>query len=469
MVPVLATLASGSILAGYASHLVFPAKSRSSSQTNTQGISVETAQFVKEDKPEGKATALSIDDGTSGQMGKPVEDYKAALDLLKKNHYGEPLDPKKTRLITYDGIRGMLGGLRDVYTSFFSPEEWKAMQEENSGSFEGIGALLVPNEALAHKEIIVQEPIENSPAEKAGIKAKDVIVKVDGKSVIGKTTTEAVKLIRGTGGTVVHLSIVRGKQNLEFNITRAAVESPHLKYSMVDPENKIGLIRLDFFSEKSGEQVARALIDLKKKGAKAILLDLRGNPGGLLTAAIDIASIFVPTDIKPDLKNVVIYSHEGSGRETNRKLRGDFYLADGLPIAVLVNENTASASEIVTGCIKDYGVGTIIGERTYGKGKVQSLYPLPGNCGVKVTTALYYPPGHVDINYTTDEDGNRIPKTGGIMPDIVVAQPDNDPKKSEKENDLQMTKALEFLRGRVAGKTTQQALVEGRRALGVGR
>ncbi len=451
VVPIAATLVSGSILAGYASHSLFPGKTKSAL------IPVETAQYVSDDNPAAKANALPVDDGTEGQTGEPIKDYKSALKLLKESYYGEPIDTKKSRQITYDGIRGMLSGLRDVYTSFFSPEEWKAMQEENSGSFEGIGALLKPNESEAHKEIVVQEPIEGSPAEKAGIKANDVIVKVDGKSVIGKTTTEAVKLIRGAGGTQVHLSVVRGKENLEFTITRASVESPHMKFSMEDDANKIGRIRLDFFSDKSGEQVARALAELKRKGAKGIILDLRGNPGGLLTAAIDISSIFVPRDLKSELKNVVIHYREGSGRESSRKLRGDFYMADGIPLAVLVNENTASASEIVTGCIKDYGVGTIIGERTYGKGKVQSLYPLSGSCGVKVTTALYYPPSHVDINYTSDEEGNRIPKTGGILPDIVVEQPEINPKKSDKENDLQLTKALEFLRARVGGMTTQQA------------
>lgn len=451
IVPIAATLISGSILTGYGSQRVFPAKAKAAS------ISVETAQYVADDNPAAKANSLPVDDGTAGQSGNPIKDYKVALDLLKKNYYGEPLDTKKTRQITFDGIRGMLGGLRDVYTSFFSPEEWKAMQEENSGSFEGIGALLKPNEAEKTKEIVVKEPIEGSPADKAGIKANDVIVKVNNVSVIGKTTTEAVKLIRGPGGTKVHLSVVRGKQSLEFTIVRAAVESPHMKYVMEDPTAKVGRITLDFFSEKSAEQIAHALAELKKKGAKAIILDLRGNPGGLLTAAIDISSIFVPRDLKPELNNIVVISKEGSGRESSRKLRGDFYMLDNLPFAVLVNEGSASASEIVTGCIKDYGVGTIIGERTYGKGKVQSLYPLPGNCGVKVTTALYYLPSHKDINYQSDEDGNRVPKTGGIMPDIIVSQPDANPKKSDKENDVQMQKALEFLRARVQGMTTQQA------------
>jgi carboxyl-terminal processing protease len=371
-----------------------------------------------------------------------VEDYKTALALIKNQYYGKKVDSKEKRKLTYEALRGMLSGLRDPFTTFLDPEEWGQMQATTRGNFEGIGAILTQEGA----EIKIEEPFENSPAEKAGIKPDDVIVRVDGQPVLGKTVTDVVKLIKGKAGTQVRLNIVRGKTDKVITVTRASVEPPVVKYFMQDTTKKIGYIQLKEFNEKSSEQLQIAFRSLKQQGMKALVFDLRGNPGGLLDTAIQVSSMFIQKDSKPDLKNVVVYIREGSGQESRKSLRGSQYLEGGIPLVVLVNEGSASASEIVSGAIKDYGAGTLIGERTYGKGRVQTLYPLPDDSALRLTTALYFPPKHQDLNFKHDEDGNRIPNTGGILPDIEVKQPDTWKGFKDRQNDLQLVKATELLR-----------------------
>lgn len=395
---------------------------------------------------------------TEAQPAEPLENYKEALNILQKEYYGPPIDAKQSRQLTYEAIRGMLDTLKDQFTSFLDPDDWSQMQASTKGDFEGIGALL-SQDPPEHGQIKVVRPIETSPAERAGVKTDDVITRVDGVSVIGRDLNEVVNKIKGKRGTTVKIGIVRGKEQMEFTITRALVEPPVVKHWMEDPTNKIGHIVLMEFNEKSMAQLDHAYSDLKSQGMKALVFDLRYNPGGLLNVAIDVASMFIPADRNKDLNNAVVYVKEGSGKEQPLRLRDRDYSTRSMPMVVLTNGMSASASEIVSGAFKDYGVATIMGERTFGKGLVQTLFPLDDRSALRLTTAKYYTPKHTDINRKRDEDGDPIPASGGIVPDVEVKQ---SPKwKAEdfkdKKNDLQLAKALDFLRARLTGMNVAQA------------
>ena len=386
----------------------------------------------------------------------PVEDYKTALALLKNNYYGQTIDKKKTHQLTYEAIRGMVGSLKDQFSSFLDADDWTQMQATTEGDFEGVGVILTQEGA----SVKVVQPIETGPAEKAGLKTDDIVTRVEGVSVVGQDLNEVVRRIKGKPGTRAHITVLRGRQSLDLSILRARVEPPVVKYWMEDSQSKIGHILLTEFNRRSVDQMNKALEALQGQGMRALVFDLRYNPGGLLDSAIDVASVFIPQDQRPDLHNVVVYMREGSGSEQKRLLGPvDTTYKRRVPLVVLVNDNSASASEIVAGAIKDYGVATLIGDRTYGKGRVQTLIPLQDNSCLRLTTQLYYPPLHHDLSFKRDEDGNRIPGTGGIQPDIEVKQSPNwhleDWK--DKANDTQLRAAVDFLRSRLSGETIAQA------------
>lgn len=443
VLPTVTSLLAASVIAGYASGGIFPGRSRHAHDV--------TLAFDVPDTPQTAADAAQTD--SSEDANDPLANYRATMALLKQDYYGTTVDDKKVRQLTYDAIRGMLGSLKDQFTSFLDPDEWTQMQITTRGDFEGIGAYL----AQDGPNVRVVEPIEGGPAEKAGVKADDVIVRVDGKPILGKDINDVVRIIKGKPGTHVHLGVVRGKAPMEFTITRATVEPPVVKYWMEDPQYKIGHIVLTEFNEKSVARMDYAYNELKKQGMRALVFDLRNNPGGLLEVAIQVASKFIPADSNPTLHNAVIYIHEGSGREQPRNLVGVDEGYWRVPLVVLVNENSASASEIVSGAIKDYGVGTLIGERTFGKGRVQTLFPLTDGSALRLTTQLYYPPRHHDINFKRDDEGNKVQGTGGILPDIVVKQPDKWKRFTDKTDDAQLQKALQVLRAKLTAATTASA------------
>lgn len=380
--------------------------------------------------------------------------YAEGLSLLRKYYYGS-IGENKTRQLTYDAIRGMLLTLHDPFTSFLDPDEWLQFQETTTrGDFEGIGTMLRADPP----RVIVDEVIEGGPAEHVGMKAGDVITRVNNTSVVGMDINDVVKLIKGPAGTKVHITVARGNKTIEFTITRARVEPPVVKYWMEDQKYKIGHIYLSEFNEKSLEQLNKAFAALQAQGMRALVFDLRSDPGGLLEKAVEIASIFIPKNSVPALHNNVVIIHEGDGEEQGRKLENmDTLYKHRVPLVVLVNDSSASASEIVTGAIKDYGAGTIIGQRTYGKGCVQTLFQLDDGSCLRLTTALYYPPKHYDINYQQDENHNRIPGTGGILPDIEVLPEPNWQGLNDKAHDKQLQAALTFLRDRLNGISIAQA------------
>jgi carboxyl-terminal processing protease len=359
----------------------------------------------------------------------PLTTYNRVLQVVQEKYYDELPNDKE---LTYAAVRGMLNTLDDPYTRFLDPKEYRQLRDENQGSFEGVGASLAPRPD-ENGYIHIVRPIRGGPAATAGIQRGDRIMKIDGKSVVGMSVDEAVGQIRGRAGTVVKLTIKRDgeKQPLEFSIRREPVEHPVLDYRM--DEGNIGYIGLTQFNELADQKVERAIRELERDGMKGLVLDLRGNPGGLLDAAIDISSRFVPSG-----RNVVIIVESGGDREV-RQTNPRKQMTSKVPVVVLVNKGSASASEIVAGAVKDNKTGTVVGTTTFGKGLVQTVVPLEDGSACMITTAKYLTPSGLDINRGRD-------KRGGVDPDIQIEVTEEQFFRGE---DPQLAKALELLHQRI--------------------
>lgn len=367
------------------------------------------------------AAARTSDDASS-QTLPLVDTYSAVVDKLKSDYYGKPINE---RTLTYDAIRGSLTALGDPFTRFLDPDEYKRMREENEGNFSGIGAQLDTNKK---NEIYVKEPLPDTPAMRAGVKANDVIEAVNNKKTKNMDIEDVVKLIRGPEGTKVKLTLRRpGKPNpLVLTLVRKQVEFRMVKWRMLDDKNKIGYVRLYQFNEKSDIQLDEALTALDKMHMKGLIFDLRSNPGGLLNIAIDIGSRFL------DSGPVVIIQERG-GQKNPFYVEEEKHNHARFPLVVLVDKMSASASEIVSGAIKDTGKGTLVGTTTFGKGRVQTIMTMQDGSAVLITTAKYLTPNGTDIHKK------------GINPDYYVEAPDNfDP--NDPATDLQLDKGKQVLK-----------------------
>jgi carboxyl-terminal processing protease len=372
--------------------------------------------------------------GDKGNL-EPLNSYYRTLGYLKDHYYGELESDAK---LTYSAIRGMLRPLDDPYTRFLDPDLYREMQEKNRGEFVGIGAQLEPD-LTKDGYVRVHKPLKGTPAAAAGLKPYDVILKVDGVSTQNKDVDQVVKLIRGKPDTPVRLTIRRknAPKPLEVRIIRQPVEFEIVESQML--EGKVGLVWLGEFNELSDTKIDRALSQLEQQGMRALILDLRGNPGGTLDAAQEVASRFLPRG-----KNVVIIVERGGDPEIRKVLESKHnhqFNRPGhmIPLVVLVNRTSASASEIVYGAIKDYHAGVIMGTQTYGKGLVQTVVPLRGGSAIAITTARYLTPNGNDIN----RGPNR---RGGIAPDIAVEATDED---WIKQHDVQLQKAVDWLHEKI--------------------
>ena len=366
-----------------------------------------------------------------------IDTYSGVMERLKTDYYGTT--SINERELTYDAIRGTLHALGDPFTRFLDPKEYKSMREENEGNFTGIGAQLDTNKK---GQIYVKEPIPDTPAIRAGVKSNDVITAVNDKPIRNMDIDDVVKLIRGKEGTKVKLSLMRpGKTKpIDIVITRQIVQFRMVKWRMADEKYKIGYIRLYQFNEQSDEQFDKALAELEKQHIKGLIFDLRGNPGGLLQVAVDIGSRFIES-------GPVVTIQERGGRKNPLYVEEDKHNHRRYPLAVLVDKTSASASEIVSGAIKDDGVGTLVGTTTFGKGRVQTIMPMQDGSAVAITTAKYLTPKGTDIHKK------------GIEPDIAVEQPDIDTiiaklgkdaaenyDPSDPKNDVQLAKAIEVIK-----------------------
>jgi len=312
---------------------------------------------------------------------KPEQWRSLRRDVLAKS-YGSSKE-------AYEAIRGMLGSLDDPYTRFLDPREFKEMQIDTSGELSGVGIQLSLDKET--KNLVVVSPIEGSPASRAGVQPKDVIVAIDGKSTKGMSTEDAVKLIRGQAGTTVTLTLKRKAQTLELPLTRERIELHAVDHQINTTADgvKVGYIRLKQFNATATKDMRQAVKDLEEKGAQGYVLDLRSNPGGLLMASVEIArqwlneGTIVSTKTRDGIQDV----KRANGRALTTK-----------PMVVLVNEGSASASEILSGALQDNNRAVLVGQKTFGKGLVQSVRGLSDGSGMTVTIAKYLTPSGRDIH-----------------------------------------------------------------------
>ncbi len=344
-------------------------------------------------------------------------------DVLEKinKEYVKEVDQSE---VIDSAINGMLQSL-DPYSSYMNPESFKNMNVETKGEFGGLG-IEITMEAGVVKVIT---PIEDSPADKIGVKAGDYIIKINDKQVKGLTLMEAVNLMRGKIGTSINITIRRidVDDDLKFTITRDKIKVREVSSSI---KENVGYIRLRAFNEQSGDQLLQKIKDFSKqnKNLTGYILDLRNNPGGLLSQAIKISDAFldggeIVSTRGRDKNDIKIY--------TARK--GD--VLNGKPLIVLINRGSASASEIVSGALKDHKRAILLGEKTFGKGSVQSIIPLKGNGALRLTTAKYYLPSGTSISET------------GVEPDILVKESKDNFKINDDKKDNQLQYALNLFRG----------------------
>ena len=332
----------------------------------------------------------------------------ALENMVEEDFYQKTEEDKQVT----GAIKGMFSGLDDPYSQYYTKEEFENLTQQTSGSFVGIGVYISPSEEDDHITIIA--PIEGSPAEKSGIKAGDKILKVDGKVVSAKNSDEAVSMMKGKKGTEVELTIKRGEQILDVKVTRDKIVSKTVDEKVLD--DNIGYIKITSFTEHTNKEFETALKTLKQSDINGLILDLRDNPGGLLNVCKDIADSLIG-------EGTIVYTKDNKGN--TEYLKSDKEKL-GLPIVVLTNEGSASASEILTGAIIDNKAGISVGTTTFGKGLVQSVRELKDGTGFKLTTAQYFTPNGDYINGK------------GIKPTI-----------EEKDEEKQLSVAIDWLKQKI--------------------
>jgi len=362
---------------------------------------------------------------------KELELFTNVVSIIKNNYVSEV----KAKPLIYGALRGMLSSL-DPYSQFMNPDFHKEIQIETEGKFGGLGIVITIKETF----LTVVSPLEGTPADRAGIKPGDKIVKIDDELIREITIMDAAKKLRGKKGTSVKLEIVREKSPklLKFTIVRDIIKIKSIKNAHFIPDTKIGYIRIVEFQKRTANDLRTSLQKLEKEGLKGLILDLRNNPGGLLDSAIDVADEFIKEN------KLVVYTEGRSPKEKRNYYSKRAPILPGeVPLVILINKGSASASEIVVGAVQDWERGTILGTTSFGKGSVQNVIPLPDGSALKLTIAKYYTPKGVCI------EGK------GIKPDIIVELPEL--KEGEEIKDLQLERAIEFLKKKkVNGKVVQK-------------
>ncbi len=354
----------------------------------------------------------------------PLEDadfrvLNQVYDLIEKNH--PEFDNVDDKDLAYGAVKGMLEALGDDHTAFLTPERSKIFMEDVSGEFQGVGIEIGVREG----EIRVISPVKGTPAYKAGIKSGDVITAIDGEPVEDITIEEVVVAIRGPKGTEVVLEIKRDGETRDISITRDVIEMPSMKWELIEKE--IAYIQLFSFHENTKKEFSTVAEDISESSASKIILDLRGNPGGVLDIAIDIASYF----LEPG-KIVLLTGEKRS--EDNTIIKRSFGvnpLFSDYPVVVLINEGSASASEILAGALKDQRDAVVVGKQSFGKGSIQTMQTLIDGSVLKITERYFFTPNGSVINEK------------GISPDIKVELTEED---VETEKDPQLKKAVEAIK-----------------------
>jgi carboxyl-terminal processing protease len=411
-------LLGGTFLSGFAVGALMPGNSI------RQSLGLEDAPVAQatplptplpgEPTQETEAPTQVFQATTDEELEELFKPFWESWDLLHENYVDQPLDDLA---LMRGAISGMLAATGDKHTSYMNPEQFAQANAEMGGEeYTGIGAWV--NTTGEYIEVV--SPMKNSPAEKAGLKAKDIVIAINGEDMTGVPGDLALQKILGPAGEAVTLTVRRGEEILDFTIMREKITVPAVEYEML--EGDIAYIALYTFNELATDQVRAALKELLAQNPTGLIFDLRNNGGGLLVTAIEITSQFVS-------KGIVMYEEYGDGsRDSYNAQPGG--LATEIPLVILINEGTASASEITAGAIQDYGRGTLIGTTSYGKGSVQNWIPLRTEAGgVRITIARWLTP-----------NGNQINEVG-LTPDIEVPYTQED---VDAGRDPQLDAAIEF-------------------------
>ncbi len=364
-----------------------------------------------------RAGSLGVSSGNRFQdTDKKMSVLKGLID---ENYLGE-VDTEKLE----EGIyKGFISGLSDPYSVYYDEEETRMLLETTEGEYDGIGAVL--SQDIKTGIVTLVQIYDGSPAMEAGLKDNDILYKVEDLEVTGKDLTEVVSHIKGKKGTQVHLTVYRGDDREEITVTavRNTIEAQTIKYEML--EDQIGYVSVTEFDLVTYNQYEQALEDLKSKGMKGLVVDLRNNPGGNLSTVCEMLDLMLP-------EGLIVYTEDKNGNRQETK--SDAERQFELPLTVLMNGNSASASEIYAGAIQDYGVGTIVGTQSYGKGVVQQIFDLKDGTCVKLTIAEYFTPEGRNINGK------------GITPDVEVEYEENE---EDPEADNQLDRAVEVLKEKI--------------------
>lgn len=347
-----------------------------------------------------------------GTIGSALKDFRKLID----EYYIGDIDEQK---MMDETIKGYVNGLDDEYSEYMTADEWEEYQINTLGNYVGIGIYMAQD---VNKNIVVIEPIEESPAETAGLKAGDIIVEVDGENVMGQDSATVSAKIKGEEGTIARLKVARDNQNMTFDVERKSIKVYHVKHEML--ENNVGYIKLSTFDEGCSNEFQTAFQELHAEGAQKLIIDLRDNTGGLVDEALNIADMIVPKD------KAMLVTKDSKDKKEITTAKQDPLIE--MKMVVLVNEYSASASEILVGCLKDNQKATIVGTKTYGKGVIQNVFSLSDGSVLKLTTAEYFTPNETKINKE------------GIKPDVeveLIEEPEG-----QEEIDEQLNKALEIIK-----------------------
>lgn len=355
------------------------------------------------------------DGGGNTQKDDSFDKLFEVKDVLHQQYYQE-IDDK---ILLEGAIKGMVDAVGDPYTVFFNQEEYQEFQDDGEGNYVGIGVMV----GIKEDKIVVITPFEGSPAYEAGIRAGDFILKVEGVEYKGSEMDKAVSVIKGEEGKPVTLTVSQNGTEKEVTIVRASITLVNVESEMV--AGNIGHVTMLQFTNNTAKQVREAMEELKDQGAEGYILDLRGNPGGYLDEAVDTASLFV------EKGKTVLYTLDKAEQKREYLSKGGDFI--GAPLVVLLDEGSASASEVVAGALKDYGAATIVGQKSFGKGIVQMVFNVGNKEGVKVTVSSYYSPNGINIHGE------------GILPDVEVLLPQGVEAPLTIDNDTQLQKAVEIL------------------------
>lgn len=354
-----------------------------------------------------------------------IEKIETKLGIVQANIDADYLGEIDENKILESTVKGYVAGLEDEYSEYFTKEELEEYKSNNiEGAYVGIGVYIIQD--VENNAIRVIAPISESPAEEAGIRPGDYIVKIDGEEVTGEDIEEASNKMKGEEGSKVKLQILRGEETIDLEVERKNVKVNHVESEIY--EDKIGYLKIASFDENCSVEFEEKLEELQSKNIESLIIDLRNNGGGIVDEALSIADLFTDKDA------TLLITKDKEGNEEVRKSKTDKKL--DLPAIVLTNENTASASELLVGVLKDYNIATSVGTVTFGKGVIQELLTLPDESGLKITTNEYYTP-----------NGNKINKIG-IEPDEKVELPDEykNVLSVPKDKDTQLNKAIELLK-----------------------